>query len=149
MDTLSLTLSDTALTLSIGAQQHQLPIGIATLAKAFGQHMPNALALERAIADVEDAIMPVGHLLPAEGGVLHSPDPLLLDVIRRATADAQATQASREAIENLFEVLTRQATYPSHIDSQLTQTAEFAAALLIMRETLHHWGLSALQASSP
>lgn len=147
MDSIFLTLGDTALTLDIGAQQHRLPIGIATLAKAFAQRMPNALMLENAIADVEDAVMPAGRWLPAGSSLLQTTDPLLRQLIHSATADPQATQASRDAIENLFELLARQAQQPGHADPHLPQTAEHAAALLILREAMHHWGLAALQAS--
>lgn len=147
MDSIFLTLGDTALTLDIGAQQHRLPIGIATLAKAFAQRMPNALMLENAIADVEDAVMPAGRWLPAGASLLQTTDPLLRQLIHSATADPQATQASREAIENLFELLARQAQQPGHADPHLPQTAEHAAALLIVREAMHHWELTALQAS--
>lgn len=147
MDSIFLTLGDTALTLDIGSQQHRLPIGIATLVKAFAQRMPDALTLENAIADVEDAVMPAGRWLPAGASLLQTTDPLLRQLIHGATADPQATQASREAIENLFKLLARQAQQPGHADPQLPQTAEHAAALLILREAMHHWGLTALQAS--
>lgn len=147
MDSIFLTLGDAALTLDIGAQQHRLPIGIATLVKAFGQRMPNALMLENAIAGVEDAVMPAGRWLPAGASMLQTADPLLRQLIHSATADPQAMQASREAIENMFELLARQAQQPGHADPQLPQTAEHAAALLILREVMHHWGLTALQAS--
>lgn len=147
METLSLTLGDTALILQIGAHQHLLPTGIATLVKAFGQRMPTALTLENAIADVEDAVMPAAQWLPAGAAALQTADPLLLQVIHSATGDPQAVQASREAIENLFEALAHQAQRPGHTDPQLPQTPEFAAALLILREALHHWGLHSLQAS--
>jgi hypothetical protein len=40
MDSIFLTLGDTALTLDIGSQQHRLPIGIATLVKAFASACP-------------------------------------------------------------------------------------------------------------
>lgn len=148
MDSLFLTLGDTALTLGIGARQHPLPIGIATLVKAFRQRMPSALALENAIADVEDAVMPAGQWLPAGASLLQTADPLLLQLIHSATGNPQATQASREAIENLFEVLARQSLQPGHVDAQLPQSPELAAALLVLREAMHHWGMSTLQARS-
>lgn len=145
MDSIFLTLGDIGLTLSVGAQQHQLPIGVDMLVKAFGQRMPSALALENAIADVEDAVMPAAQLLPADARLLHTADPLLRQVIRSATGNPQAMQASREAVESLFEVLARQAQQPGHADAQLPQTAEHAAALLILREVMHHWGMTTLQ----
>ena len=146
MDSLFLTLGDTALTLGIGSRQHPLPIGIATLVKAFRQRMPSALALENAIAEVEDAIMPAARLLPAQRHSLSGADPLLLQIIHSATANPQATTVSRDAIETLFSALARQAERPGYADAQIPQTPEFAAALLVLRECMHHWGFAQLQA---
>ena len=146
MDSLFLTLGDTALTLGIGSRQHPLPIGIATLVKAFRQRMPSALALENAIAEVEDAIMPAAKLLPAQRHSLSGADPLLLQVIHSATANPQATTVSRDAIETLLSALARQAERPGYADAQIPQTPEFAAALLVLRECMHHWGFAQLQA---
>ena len=148
MTEVALSLGAQTLTLTVGGAQHLLPTGIAPLVTGFRHHMPSALALENAIADVEDAVMPAGQWLPAGASLLQTADPLLLQLIHSATGNPQATQASREAIENLFEVLARQSLQPGHVDAQLPQSPELAAALLILREAMHHWGMSTLQARS-
>ena len=68
--------------------------------------------------------------------------PLLREVALAAGADLAARPArlSRAAVENLFSRLTSQAHRPGHADPALPQRPDFAAALLILREALHHWG---------
>ena len=122
-------------------QVHALPLGIANLAQQFGHRMPSALALENAIAMVEDAIMPAVQWLPAEVRTLSTSDFLLSQLIQSATGQRYATEASREAIESLFNVLVRQAEQPGYADAQLPQNVQSAAALLVLRECLHHWSM--------
>lgn len=66
-------------------QTHQLPLSLNQVVQMFGQRMPNALQLENAIAEVEDAIMPAGKLLPHTAQVLLTTEPLLLQLIQSAT----------------------------------------------------------------
>lgn len=122
MDSIFLSLGDTTLTLDIGAQQHRLPIGIATLVKAFAQRMPNALMLENAIADVEDAVMPAGRWLPAGASLLQTTDPLLRQLIHGATADPQAPRRHARPSRTCSSLLARQAQQPGHADPQMPQT---------------------------
>ena len=143
MHPITLSLQPQALVLTIDGQQHLLPIGLATLVQAFGQRMPHALALENAIALVEDAIMPITHLLPAQAQ-LYSADPWVQQIVAHASGNPQAQQASREAVETLFSALARQAESPGYRDPQLPQSPEAAAALLVLRECLHHWSLQAI-----
>ncbi len=145
MTEVALSLDAKTLTLRVGEAHHLLPIGIEPLAASFGHHMPSALALENAIAEVEDAIMPAAKLLPAQRHTLFGADPLLQQVIHSATANPQATTVSRDAMETLFSALARQAERPGYADAQIPQAAEFAAALLVLRECLHHWGFTQLQ----
>ena len=145
MTEVALSLGAQTLTLTVGGVQHLLPTGIEPLVTGFRHHMPSALALENAIAEVEDAIMPAARLLPAQRHSLSGADPLLLQVIHSATANPQATTVSRDAIETLFSALARQAERPGYADAQIPQTPEFAAALLVLRECMHHWGFAQLQ----
>lgn len=142
MHQVTLHLGETTLTLTAGTAQRLLPIGISTLTQAFGHRMPNALTLENAIANVEDAIMPAGQWLPPEARALGSRDALVGQLIQNATGLPHAQSASREAVENLFSALAHQALQPGFHELQLTQTAESAAALLILREAMHHWGMT-------
>ena len=145
MTEVALSLGAQTLTLTVGGVQHPLPTGIEPLVTGFRHHMPSALAPENAIAEVEDAIMPAARLLPAQRHSLSGADPLLLQVIHSATANPQATTVSRDAIETLFSALARQAERPGYADAQIPQTPEFAAALLVLRECMHHWGFAQLQ----
>lgn len=133
-------------------QTHQLPLSLNQVVQMFGQRMPNALQLENAIAEVEDAIMPAGKLLPHTAQVLLTTEPLLLQLIQSATGQLQtqsktqpATQsAAREALETLFSALAQQAQNGATA-RQIPQNPEAAAALLILRECMHHWGLQELR----
>ena len=137
-------------------QTHQLPLSLSQVVQMFGQRMPNALQLENAIAEVEDAIMPAGKLLPPTAQVLLTTEPLLLQLIQSATGQATApppaqsttqptTQsAAREALETLFSALAQQAQNGATA-RQMPQNPEAAAALLILRECMHHWGLLELR----
>lgn len=145
---------------------HHLQLGMDLLAKrTFKHHMPSEAQLEQGIMLVEDAVMPVARLVPLSN-VFVTQDPCLLDVAQHALgiADLQAAWAetgrlpmlSREAIEAQFEQLVRQAAHPQVPLQDLPQSPRWAAALLILREVLHHWQLGAvrvlpvaLQAQSP
>ena len=124
------------------ALPYAAPLGWGTVARAFGPRMPTALALEHAIAIVEDAVMPATRVLPSTAYELRTASPLLREVALAAGADLAARPArlSRAAVENLFSRLASQAHRPGHADPALPQRPDFAAALLILREALHHWG---------
>ncbi|WP_200843750.1 hypothetical protein [Pantoea sp. 18069] len=122
-------------------ERHDLPLGLHTLAQhRFQGRMPDALGLEQAIEEVEDAIMPAGPWLPRPVR-LQTHDALLHDIARVATAENVLT---REAVEQLFERLARQAQRYGPPDTLLPQDPVWAAALLVLRECLHHWQVEAL-----
>ena len=117
-------------------ERYDLPLGLETLARTrFHGRMPNALALEQGIEEVEDAIMPASPWLPRPVR-LQSDDALLHAIARVAMADKVLT---RDAVERLFEQLARQATRGGAPDALLPQDPLWAAALLVLRECLHHW----------
>lgn len=129
-------------------EQHGLPIGLETLAHAFGDRMPDALALENGIAEVEDAIMSAAQWLPAQVQTLCTADPLLRQLVLSATGapvHPGPQRAAREAIEHLFAVLAGQAEQGLHTGQAQPQDVQAAAALLILRECLHHWGMLQVQ----
>ena len=125
------------------AAPYSTPLGWHTVARAFGQRMPTALGLENAIATVEDAVMPAARALPPGPVTLHTASPLLREVAQAAGADlgARPARLSRAAVEHLFNRLADQVHRPGHADPALPQRPDFAAALLILREALHHWGV--------
>lgn len=122
-------------------ERHELPLGLHTLAQyRFQGHMPDALALEQGIEEVEDAIMPAGPWLPRPVH-LQTHDALLHDIACVAMAENVLT---RDAVEQLFERLARQAERAGPADALLPQDPVWAAALLVLRECLHHWHVSEL-----
>jgi hypothetical protein len=122
-------------------------LGWSQVVQAFGQHMPTALRLENAIALVEDAVMPAARILPAGPIILRTASPLLHEVAQAAGADlhAQPARLSRTAVEHLFSRLADQAERGAYADPALPQRPDLAAALLILREALHHWGVEWLE----
>lgn len=132
------------------AAAYAAPLGWHTVVQAFGQHMPTALTLENAIATVEDAVMPAARALPAPPFTLHTSSPLLREVAQAAGADlgARPARLSRAAVEHLFNRLADQVHRAGHADPALPQRPDFAAALLILREALHHWGVEWVEVHS-
>lgn len=134
---------------------HHIPLGLDLLVKhTFQQHMPSEARLEQAIMLVEDAVMPMARLVPPSN-VFVTQDPCLLEVAQHALGmpDLHAAWAtsgrlpvlSREAIEAQFEQLARQAAHPHVPLGDLPQSPRWAAALLVLREVLHHWQLGAVR----
>ena len=130
-------------------EPYSVALGWQTVAQAFGLRMPTPLSLENAIATVEDAIMPASRWLAkppasiAPPFTLHTRSPLLREVAEAAgvTLYTPPARLSRQAVENLFNRLSDQIHRPGVPDTALPQRAEWAAALLILREGLHHWGV--------
>ena len=130
---------------------HYIHMGLHLLAqRTFKKSMPTPAQLESAIMVVEDAVMPLARLVPPHS-VLATRDPLLLQLARMAAGDDslgreapapdQAPPAvTREAIEALFERMVAQASrnYVGNAPD-LPQEPRLAAALLILREIMHHW----------
>lgn len=134
---------------------HHMTLGMDLLAKrTFKRSMPNEAQLEQGIMLVEDAVMPVARLVPLSN-VFVTRDPCLLAVAQYALGvdDLQAAWnetgrlpvLSREAIEAQFDALARQAAHPLVPLGDLPQSPRWAAALLILREILHHWHLGAVR----
>ena len=134
---------------------HHMSLGIDLLAtRTFKQRMPNEVQLEQGIMLVEDAVMPIARLIPPSN-VFVTRDPLLLEVGQQALGVRDITDAwqtsgrlpvlSREAVETQFDLLARQAVHPHIPLGDLPQSPRWAAALLLLREVLHHWQLGAVR----
>lgn len=134
---------------------HHMLLGMDLLAKrTFKNRLPTEAQLEQGIMLVEDAVMPIARLIP-HSNIFVTRDPCLLDVAKHAlgVSDLQsAWQTSgrlpvlnREAIESQFDLLVRQAAHPSTPLGEIPQSPRWAAALLILREILHHWQLGAVR----
>ena len=148
-DQLALYWMPTAAPAAGNTEPYSVALGWQTVAQAFGLRMPTPLSLENAIATVEDAVMPAGRWLakpPADIAppfTLHTRSPLLREVAELAgvTLYTPPARLSRQAVEDLFNRLSDQIHRAGVLDTALPERAEWAAALLILREGLHHWGV--------
>ncbi len=114
-----------------------LGIGLSDLADTLFRHEPpTAIELEQAIDSVEDALTATG-LQHAERGELLSADPRLHALL---SLQAQDAVIGRDAVEALFDRLACASLgRPGLLDEQLAGR-DAAAALLILRECMHHLG---------
>ena len=114
-----------------------LPVGPRGLAGTVLRHDPPTPAeLEQAIDRVEDALTGVSSA-GIEGRGLVTADALLR---RLPGFDAQGSGLARDAVEALFQRLASRALGTPIAAAELPDGREMAAALLILRECMHHLG---------
>ncbi|UNP87918.1 hypothetical protein MNZ22_14505 [Aeromonas encheleia] len=111
---------------------HRLAFGLAAMTPGpFRQDPPMALELEQAIMVVEDALMPLASGIPPHPVlILHCPLPLASMLGNQ--------ELSRESIEQLFGQFVAMVEGDPLAAAQLPKDRRFAAALLILREWMHH-----------
>ncbi|MFM4845420.1 hypothetical protein ACEUDP_11920 [Aeromonas caviae] len=136
-DTILLSLGNTrsqvALTAADGTSQtFALTLGLDALTPGpFRRDPPTPLELEQAIMVVEDVLMPLAARIPPHSVVqLSCPVPL--------AAILGGQELSRESIERLFGQLVAMVEGDPLAAARLPQDRRFAAALLILREWMHH-----------
>lgn len=121
-----------------------LQVGPQALTEAVLKHDPPTPAeLERAIDLVEDALTGL-HLVPADGARLVTADARLLTLPGFDTTGASLT---RDDVELLFQRLASRALGMPAAAAELPQSREEAAALLILRECMHHLGFDRVDAA--
>lgn len=114
------------------SQTLSLALGLDALTPGpFRRDPPTSLELEQAIMVVEDVLMPLAALIPPHP-VLHlqNPEPLAEVLGSRVQ--------SRESIERLFGQLVAMVEGDPLASAQLPRDRRVAAALLILREWMHH-----------
>lgn len=142
-----------ALALGTAAQPARVidvDLGLATLARRFfASDRPGEAAIETAIAEVEEAIMPLRSALPAEAWLV-STDAAVAEVAAQAgqSLDAGPVTLDRETVEALFNrwvalALGRPASQDA-LPIGGPVAGRFAATLLVLREWLHHLPQTAL-----
>lgn len=120
-----------------GAATVTLPVSARGLAQDVLRHDPPTPAeLERAIDLVEDALG-ASRLAKAERGVLMASDAVLRLL---PGLEAEGASLALAAVEALFQRLASRALGTPVAAADLPQGRELAAALLILRECMHHLG---------
>ena len=110
------------------------------VARHWPQGRPGPLQLERAIDDVENAIAHAG-LRHADRGVLHASASLRQVLPQQFSS---AAEFSRDNVEAEFSRLVA-ASGAAVRDGRLAPDGEAAAALLLLREVMHHLGFQTLR----
>lgn len=121
-----------------GAASHELRVGADVIARTFRSDPPAPRELEHAIDLLEEELGRVPRLLHGPGTI--------------ATADARllgwtsgAALLPREQVEALFERLSSAALGDPSALRGLPTDRDAAAALLVVRETMHHLGYGELR----
>lgn len=119
-------------------ETHTLALGTATLVpRYFTALPPSAYALEAAIAEVEDAIMPLAAQLPPAAR-WSSTSPAV-----RALATT-ADGLTLEAVEQHFRALADWAEGRPATQGGVVPEAPWCATVLLLRECMHHWRIAHL-----
>jgi exopolyphosphatase/pppGpp-phosphohydrolase len=129
----------TTLVLAIGARK--------TARDFFRRSLPTPLEMENAIATVEDEVTRAVAVV-ARGSTLHGADPAVREIARLAGVASGGRGAPvtlvLEAMEQTFNRLVAVAEGRPARQEGLPDSAEFAAALLILREFMHHLRFDAI-----
>ena len=120
-------------------------IGVRTIAHDYLKHdPPSPLELENAIAAIEDEIARAA-TLPAGGSRLRTSDPLIRQIATAAGVSAKGEMPfAVTAVEQAFQRLAEQASRGLRSGDGLAAGREPAAALVILRELMHHMNFAAL-----
>ena len=119
--------------------QQDLPLGTASLARQWMRHTPpTPLDIEHAIEQVEDVVMPLAaKLVRTEQLQLRGSGAALILQGVGAAPDA-ALQWSLEEVEDLFNRIAMVSQGRPSGQDTLPTAQEFYAAMVILRECLHH-----------
>lgn len=129
------------LVLDIGAQK--------TARQFFKRSPPTPLEMEYAIATAEDEVIRAVPLL-APGSALLCADALVREVALLAgLAPGERVAMPLDAMERVFERLAAVAEGRPAVREGLPQGTDFAAALLILREFMHHLWFTAVTIFPP
>lgn len=120
-----------------------LPVGVGDLMRDVLRHQPPTPSeLERAIDLIEDALLAT-RLSKAPRGTLVTSDDALRTLPGLGTAPATL---SIEEVEILFQRLASRSLGTPVAADELPQKLESAAALLVLRECMHHLGFDRIEA---
>lgn len=125
-----------------------LAIGTARTTRDWLRHSPpTPLEMERAIAAVEEEVMPLRAIVP-NGSVLYTPDAALHDIVTAgltAPQDGPGVALSIDEVEHLFSRLAAVSAGRPASQEQLPLDGAFYARMLILREFMHHLGFASVR----
>ena len=122
-----------------------LPVGVGDIAdRCFRHDPPTPFELEQAIEAVEDTLTR-SRLQHAGRGELVTDDPLLRAWVTAGSAAHGHARLTRDEVEALFQRLASAALGHPGALAGLPLGRAAAAALLILRECMHHLGYNAIR----
>jgi hypothetical protein len=121
----------------------RVPVGTSAVAQLFRSDPPTESELEAAIDIAEVAVMPLAKEIPT-GAALIAGDALTAEVAALSTGALSAARASIEAVEGLFDQLARAGQRGTWAGTT-RMNATFAAAVVILREFMHHNRFQSIQ----
>ena len=146
-----LQLDDTVCRLTFGdnaPRSIEFPVSIAQLIRDVLTHTPpTALQVERAIALIEDAIMPFATQIPPALHVRSASAAVQQSATAALGSPAAASDADLgvEAIEALFSRWVRMVNGAPAAREGVPEDREFAAGVILLRECMHHLRWAALR----
>lgn len=125
-------------------------IGWRTIARDYlKQDPPSPLGLENAITAIEDEIARA-QPLPAQDSRVRTKDPLIREIaVASGLPPDGETIFPLHAVEHGFQRLVAQAGRRQRSKEDLPAGDNLAAALVILRELMHHMGFSAIIVQAP
>jgi hypothetical protein len=125
--------------------QEELPLGTASLARQWMRHTPpTPLDIEHAIEQTEDVVMPLAaKLVRMEQLLLRGPGAALVFQGLDAKPDA-VLRWSLDEVEDIFNRIAMVSQGRPSGQESLPTAPEFYAAMVIVRECLHHLRFSAV-----
>ena len=122
-----------------------LAVGARGIAGRFFRHAPpTPFELERAIDAVEDALTS-SRLQHAERGELVTNDPLLREWVTAGSPQGDKVRLTRDEVEAIFQRLASASLGHPRALAGLPTGQDAAAALLILRECMHHLGYGGIR----
>lgn len=119
--------------------QHSLPLGTASLARQWMRHTPpTPLDMEHAIEQTEDVVMPLASKLVRTDQLLLRGSGAALILQAVGAKPDEALQWNLDDVEVLFNRIAMVSQGRPSGQEALPTAPEFYAAMVILRECLHH-----------
>jgi hypothetical protein len=146
----ALEFADAVSAVAVGARSEperviRLHLGLGDLARKYFQAArPGESAIEAAIAEVEDVIMPLRPLVPRDSRCVTG-DPRVMRIAEVLQAPSEPWLLGTDGVEQGFNRWVSIALGRPATQDTIPMDPEFAASLLVLREWLHHLGFANIQ----